>query len=49
MFRFVIGLKINGKEVEGGSYGGLCFSEKERGKVLNIIWKGSLMKKVIWS
>ena len=35
MFRLVIGLKTDIKEVEGGSDGKLCFSEKERGKV----WK----------
>ena len=35
MFRLVNGLKTDSKEVEGGSDGKLCFSEKERGKV----WK----------
>ena len=40
MFRLVIGLKTDSKEVEGGkcmreSDGKLCFSEKERG----IVWK----------
>ena len=40
MFRLVIGLKTDSKEVEGrgcmrGSDGKLCFSEKERGEV----WK----------
>ena len=33
MFRLVKGLKTDSKEVEGGSDGKLCFSEKERGKV----------------
>ena len=35
MFRLVKGLKTDSKEVEGGSDGKLCFSEKGRGKV----WK----------
>ena len=35
IFRLVIGLKTDCREVEGGSYGKLCFSEKERDKV----WK----------
>ena len=35
MFRVVIRLKINSKEVEGGSDGKLCFSEMERGRVQN--------------
>ena len=35
MFGLVKGLKTDSKEVEGGSDGKLCFSEKERGKV----WK----------
>ena len=34
MFRLVKGLKTDSKQVEGGSDGKLCFSEKERGKVL---------------
>ena len=39
MLRLVIALKTDSKEVEGGKYmrgrdGKLCFSEKERGKVL---------------
>ena len=35
MFRLVKGLKTDSKEVEGGSDGKLCFSEKERCN----IWK----------
>ena len=40
MFRLVIGLKTDSKEVDGGrcmrgSGGNLCFSENDRGKV----WK----------
>ena len=31
----VKGLKMDSEEVEGGSDGKLCFSEKERGKVWN--------------
>ena len=31
MFRLVNGLKTVSKDVEGGSDGKLCFSEKERG------------------
>ena len=34
MFRLVKGLKTDSKQVEGGSDGNLCFSEKERGNVL---------------
>ena len=34
MFRLVKGLKTYSKEVEGGSDGKLCFSEKDRGKVM---------------
>ena len=46
MFTLVEGLKIDSREVEGGrcmrgSDEKLCFSEKERGKVGRIIWKGS--------
>ena len=36
MLKLVKGLKTYSKEVEGGSDGKLCFSEKEGGKV----WKG---------
>ena len=41
MLRLVKGLKTDSKEVEGGrcmrgSDGKLCFSEKERGKVLKV-------------
>ena len=36
MFGLVKGLNTDSKEVEEGSDGKLCFSEKERGKV----WKG---------
>ena len=34
MFRLVKGLKTDSKEVEGGSNGEHCFSERKRGKVL---------------
>ena len=49
MFRLVIILKTDSKEVEGercmrGSDEKLCFSEKER---CSIIWKRSGMKKMI--
>ena len=43
MFRLVRGLKTDSKEVEGGSDGKLCFSEKERGKV----WKNYMEKIMI--
>ena len=33
MFRLVKGLNTGSREVEGGSDGKLCFSDKERGKV----------------
>ena len=41
MFILVKGLKTGSKEVEGGSGGNLCFSEKGRIKSGGIIWKGS--------
>ena len=46
MFKLEKGLKTDSNEVEGGkcmrgSAGKLCFSEKEKVKSRNIIWKGS--------
>ena len=41
MLRLLIGLKTDSKEVEGGSDGKLCFSEKERVKVWMIVRMGS--------
>ena len=42
MFRIVKGLKTDSKDVEGGSDGKLCFSEKERGKV----WKDYIERRM---
>ena len=53
MFRQVKGLKIDSKEVNGGmcmrgSYGKLCFSEKERGKVWMDYMEGIMNEENDW-